>query len=219
MTGKKQPPLSLDGFMELAHVSRETLELLKIYADLLAKWQKRINLVAPSTLPDLWRRHMLDSAQLSHYIPDQPGPLLDLGSGAGFPGLVLALLGRPNIHLVERNAEKCVFLGEVARLTETSVTIHHCSIENLQKENFARFITARAVAPLPKLLDLAAPLLAKKGECFFLKGKKARQELTESRKKWKMTVKTYPSLTDPSGTLLKIGGLGRRNDLFTERHD
>ena len=188
--------------------------------DLLTKWQKRINLVAASTMPDLWRRHMYDSAQLAGHIPPHsaaPGPLLDLGSGAGFPGLVLAILGRPQIHLVESNGQKSLFLAEVARQTDTEVRIHSRRIEDLPQNHFARFITARAVAPLPKLLGLAAPFLAEKGEMFFLKGKKARDELTDSQKKWKMSVKIHPSLSDPSGTILQIGGLGRQNDFFTEQ--
>ncbi len=219
MSEKNTPILTLEGFMELADVSRETAERLKTFAELIPKWQKRVNLVALSTMPDLWRRHFLDSAQLAQHIPPEenaPGPLLDLGSGAGFPGLVLAILGRPNIHLVERTAEKCLFLKEAARRTETQVSVHHCAIGDFPETDFARFLVARALAPLPRLLNYAAPILSKEGECFFLKGIKATEELTESQKKWKMTVKTYPSLSDPSGTLLKIGGLERRNEFPPE---
>ena len=110
-------PLAAAGFAAAINVSRETIERLERYAALLIKWNKTVNLVGRSTIADLWRRHMLDSAQLFPYLPKSAGRLVDFGSGAGFPGLVLAIMGAPDVHLVEANARKCAFLREAARVT------------------------------------------------------------------------------------------------------
>ena len=133
-------------FQAKSGVSRETLERLTIYADLLVKWQAKINLVGPETLADLWSRHMLDSAQLFPLIRPDAKRLVDLGSGAGFPGLVLGVMGAPDVHLVESDARKCAFLREAARLTGTTVTIHNKRIEQVAPLG-ADVVTARALAP------------------------------------------------------------------------
>ena len=117
------PPLGPEGFAELVPVSRETLARLGAYAELLTRWSARINLVGRDTLPDLWRRHFLDSAQLHRFFPESTRSLIDLGSGAGLPGLVLAILGVPGVELVEADSRKAAFLREAARVTGTEVTI------------------------------------------------------------------------------------------------
>lgn len=205
-------PLSAEEFRKEADVSRETFERLETYADLLVQWQGALNLVGPKTLDDLWRRHMLDSAQLFPLVPRGVGPLFDLGSGAGFPGLVLAIMGIRNVHLVESDQRKAEFLRTVARATDAKVQIHVARAESLGRGPFhqqAGTVTARALAPLTKLLGYAAPLLKGRGVALFPKGARVEEELTEARRHWKMQVMRFPSRTDPSGTILKIMGIRR----------
>lgn len=200
----KQSTLSPVAFQRETNVSHETLDRLTVYADLLEKWQARINLVGPATLPELWRRHMLDSAQLHPLLGDGVRALVDLGSGAGFPGLVLAIMGVPEVHLVESDARKCAFLREAARLTETPVTIHTARVEALDPWP-VDVVTARALAPLPKLLGLAAPFLQHVGaEALFLKGETVERELTEARNQWNMTLDICRSRSDPAGVVLRV---------------
>jgi 16S rRNA (guanine527-N7)-methyltransferase len=194
-------------------VSRETMARLELYAELLAKWQKAVNLVASGTLPDLWRRHMLDSAQLWPLLPAGTARLVDLGSGAGFPGLVLALLGVPEVHLVESDQKKAAFLREAARVTGAPATVHNCRIEELRP--FAvDVVTARALAPLPRLLELAAPFLREGAIGLFLKGESAAEELTQARRQWTMTATAQASRTSPQGVILRVESLrhGRDSD-------
>lgn len=195
-------------FQAATGVSRETLDRLRAYADLLVKWQARINLVGPDTLPDLWRRHMLDSAQLFPHFPQGARRLVDLGSGAGFPGLVLAVLGAPDVHLVESDARKCAFLREAARVTGIPVTVHTQRIEKLPPLG-ADLVTARALAPLERLLDWAEPHLCPGGHMLFLKGKGSEDELTTASKGWNITFERVPSLSDPSGTILHLCEVSR----------
>ncbi len=219
MSEESTPILSRETFSEKIDVSRETLDQLTLYVDLLTKWQRRINLVGTKTLADVWRRHILDSAQVYPFIVDR-GPLLDLGSGAGFPGLVLSIMGIPNITLLESNQKKCSFLKEVIRQTASSAEVFHGRIEDYPEKNGAATITARAVAPLGDLFDLSYPLLASGGKCLFLKGETYEQELTQSEKKWIMEVQIKPSQADTrnneegsslNGVLLDIGKLSPRD--------
>jgi 16S rRNA (guanine527-N7)-methyltransferase len=211
--------LSKETFAEITDVSRETLEQLSLYVDLLIKWQRRINLVGAATLKDVWRRHMLDSAQLYPHVLNQSGSLLDVGSGAGFPGLALSIMGIPNVTLVESNQKKCSFLGEVIRQTSCTAQVFHGRVEDYPDKNRAETITARALAPLEELLGLSFPLLAMGGKCLFLKGQTFDQELTQSEKKWIMEVQIHPSIVDnsknqdekSSGVLLEIGKLSPRD--------
>jgi 16S rRNA (guanine527-N7)-methyltransferase len=192
-----------DQFFAEIPVSRETAEKLRAYADLLKKWQAKINLVGPATMPDLWRRHFLDSAQLFPFLPD--GPLLDLGSGAGFPGLVLAILrgtGDP-VHLVESDSRKGAFLREATRITGAPAVIHTSRIEALKLFEVSA-ITARALAPVATLLTLAESFLTHSPKCLFLKGEKLEDELTEAAKDWKMTIDRIASRSDPNGSILSL---------------
>jgi len=206
----KDPPLSAEGFRESTNVSRETLDRLQIYADLLARWQSRINLVGASTLGDVWRRHMLDSAQLFPRLPDPERPLADLGSGAGFPGLVLAIMGATDVHLIESNARKCAFLREVIRVTDTKAAVHNARAEALNGTQKFDTVTARALAPLSALLKYAGPLMTATGTCLFLKGVGANKELTEAKKKWNISVDRFASITEKNGCVLLLGNISRR---------
>lgn len=201
-------PLGAAGFARLIPVSRETLDRLAAYVELLTLWNRRINLVGRDTLGDVWRRHVLDSAQLLRHLPTGTRTLLDFGSGAGLPGLVLALLGVPEVHLVEADQRKAAFLREAVRITGAAATVHASRIEKLPPL-VADAITARALAPLAELLELAAPFLGPRSVCLFLKGAAAEQELTAAGKTWKMRVQKTPSISDPSGCILRVEALVR----------
>jgi 16S rRNA (guanine527-N7)-methyltransferase len=184
------------------HVSRETLARLEAYADLLTKWQKAINLVAPASLPDLWRRHILDSGQLTRFAP-LDARWLDLGSGAGFPGLVLAIMGAREVRLVESDARKCAFLREAARITSAPASVVNARISDVPPF-VADVVTARALAPLAKLLGFAAPFLGPRSIALFPKGQDVEAELTEAHRNWRMRVERHPSLTDGRAAILRL---------------
>ena len=205
-------PLTPEEFAATCNVSRETLQRLERYAEALVKWQRSINLVAASSLNDLWCRHMLDSAQLLPYLPSHVGCLVDMGSGAGFPGLVLAILGVRSVHLVEADVRKCVFLAEAARAAGLELgrnpILHRSRIEDM-RDLRADVVTARACAPLGQLLAYAEPFLDASSICLFLKGARVEEELTEAAKTWRMEVERFPSLSDPSGTILRMKQVAR----------
>ena len=192
------------------------MDRLERYAVLLEKWNRAINLVARGSLDDLWRRHMLDSAQLWPLLPPlqgRPRRSLDLGSGAGFPGLVLAIMGTAEadteVHLVEADQKKAAFLREAARIAETPVTLHAQRIESLAPFP-VDVVTARACAPLPLLLDYTAPFLrndqpgAPPAVGLFLKGRDVDRELTEAGEKWNIDAQLLPSCTDAAAKILRI---------------
>ena len=194
-----------------ASVSRETLARLETYAALVRKWQPRLNLIGPNTVNDIWGRHMLDSAQIFPHLP--AGPVLDAGSGAGFPGMVLALMSlddprRGPFHLVESDTRKCVFLSEVARATHAPAIIHNARVEAIPPFAVAS-IVSRALAPLDRLLPLVEPFIGPDTECFFLKGRGVQEELTRANRDWRMRVERIRSVTDPAGVLLRIGEVKR----------
>ncbi|MBF0166254.1 MAG: 16S rRNA (guanine(527)-N(7))-methyltransferase RsmG [Alphaproteobacteria bacterium] len=199
--------MSPEAFAESENVSRETMARLGIYVDELKRWQQKINLVSPKSLEDVWRRHIQDSAQL-HPLITSGSKVLDMGSGAGFPGLVLAILGGLELHLVESDQRKSAFMREVARLTGTRVHIYNERIERLDPLAI-NFITARAVSSLDQLLELAQPFLSDGVQCLFLKGKSWQEELTAAKKNWKMRAENIPSRSDPEGVILKISEVRR----------
>ena len=202
-------PLTPEGLAELIPVSRETLDRLGAYLDLLVRWQRTINLVAASTLADPWRRHILDSAQLMAFWPEGARRLVDLGSGAGLPGLVLAIMGAPEVHLIERNRHKAAFLREAARAAGcASVTVHACGIGAAPVLK-ADVVTARALAPLPDLLALAERFVTPATVCLFPKGRQVEAELTDARRGWMMELNQRPSLSDAGGRILIISGFRR----------
>ena len=206
-------PTDRGAFGEFADVSAGTLERFDRYAALLRKWNPAINLVAPSTLDTLWSRHFLDSAAVFAARPANDGHWLDLGSGAGFPGLVVALLAAEKapaltVTCVEADQRKAAFLRNVSRETGLAVTIAAQRIEDLPPQN-ADVISARALAPLTRLLDHAAPHLTQGGVCLFPKGARHAQEVEEALAHWRFALETYPSPTDPESAILKIGDLHR----------
>lgn len=218
--------MNADELQKATGVPRGTMDRLRRYVDLLTVWQKRLNLVAPSTIPNLWRRHMLDSVQLYRLVqeagtvgPDRP--LVDLGSGAGFPGLVLALMGIAPVILIESDARKCAFLREAVRVgfgddfrvAGDSVDILRARIENVPPRP-AGIVTARALAPLTELLGLSERFITTDSICLFLKGQDVAVELTEATKYWSIGAERIPSKTDPTGTILRLRGVHRvgRND-------
>jgi 16S rRNA (guanine527-N7)-methyltransferase len=204
----RESPLGPQRFAERFPVSRETLARLEAYAELLTRWSARINLVGRDTLPDLWRRHILDSAQLYRFVPGSAQSLIDLGSGAGLPGLILAILGIPGVELVEADSRKAAFLREAARVTGTEVAIRSCRIQAMPPHP-VDVITARACAPLDRLVDLAAPFLAPDTVCLFPKGERHNEELTLARKAWTMDASVEQSLSDRRGVVLRLQQVAR----------
>lgn len=193
------------------YVSRETVDRLIIYHDLLLKWQRSINLISRKTIPLIWERHFLDSAQLFSLISDREKPIFDLGSGGGFPGLVISLMGANEMHLIESDQRKCAFLTEVIRRTDSPAKVHTRRIESFKPDRLAMTITSRACAPLTTLLPLSAPLLAADGgTCLFLKGQGAADEVEAARQTASFHVKHHPSRTDPHGCILEISDLALR---------
>jgi 16S rRNA (guanine527-N7)-methyltransferase len=194
-------------------VSRETLGRLETYAALLQQWQTVKNLVAPSTLEVLWPRHIADSLQLLA-LADGAKVWMDLGSGAGFPGMVIAIAmtGQPDakVHLVESNSRKCAFLAEVARRTRAPVEIHGERIELLVEKRrieSVEVVTARALAPLGKLLGYAHPFLSARTRCLFLKGRDVDREIEEARDAWQFDVRLVPSQTDEHGRIVILSSV------------
>lgn len=203
----------ISDFQQRFNVSRETLERLNLYESLLKKWNPAINLVSASTLPQVWTRHFTDSAQLWQLRPASAALWLDLGSGGGFPGLVIAAIAaeqapKMRVGLVESDARKASFLAQAGREMEISPEIHITRAESLPRQG-ADIVSARALAPLDKLLGLAHRHLSGAGICLFPKGKNSASELTRARKYWTFETEETPSVTDPGGKILKIGGLGR----------
>ena len=207
-----------EDFAEVFKVPRETIHRLVRYADLLAHWQKTTNLIAPSSLPLLWSRHFADSAQIRELALDAR-LWLDLGSGAGFPGLVVAILqtGRPDfrMHLVESNRKKCAFLAEVARETKAPVDIHPMRIEELAESAQSlrpEVVSARALAPAPRLFELASPFFGPGTRGLFLKGREAETELEAARAGWDFDARLHPSLTSAGSHIVEMTALRRGID-------
>lgn len=190
------------------NVSHETLLSFNRYTELLLKWQKTINLVSETTLEDLAVRHFLDSAQLIKYIQNRNIKLVDMGSGAGFPGLILAMMGVGEVHLIESDIRKATFLREVSRETSTKVFVHDDRVEDVVLENID-FITARALAPLNDLFVMVSKLSPPDHPvtCLFMKGEKTEEEIKKARKRWNFDLETHQSITDISGKILKINNL------------
>lgn len=194
-------------FKKAADVSRETLARFQIYHDLLLAWQKKINLIGRGTEREIWKRHFLDSAQLLTLVEKHTGfgkgrTWLDIGTGAGFPGLVLALLGE-DVSLVEPNTKKCAFLRAVLRETETRAKVYNSKIEEISPFP-VDIVTARALASADRLIAWGRPFLKGKGEIWLLKGQSGDRELTSALKNNNMTAELFQSLTDPKGKVLRI---------------
>jgi 16S rRNA (guanine527-N7)-methyltransferase len=213
---KSSPILATDkaAALKLTPVSRETEARLEAYVDLLLQWQAKTNLVASSTIPHLWTRHISDSLQLLALAPNAK-IWVDLGSGGGFPGAVLAcaMAGTPGamVHLVEHNARKAAFLREALRISGAAGTVHLAEIGDCV-DSFSHpvdCVTARAVAPLHQLLGFAEPLVGKGARALFLKGQDVEAELTEATKYWKVKPRLHPSLTG-QGWIVELDRIERR---------
>ena len=194
-----------EAFRAELNVSRETLARLERFAAALRRWNAALNLVSAASLGDLWRRHFLDSAQLLPLAPDAARVWLDLGSGAGFPGMVLAVLGAAEVHLIESNGRKCEFLRAVARATATDLTIHHQRIEDMPALR-ADVVTARALAPLPRLIELSRRFASADTVGLFPKGARVASELTTVAKYPRMKVERVASRSSSSATILRVKG-------------
>ncbi len=194
-------------------VSRESCGRLEAYVALLKRWQAHINLVSPRTLPYVWVRHVADALQLLPHIPQGPLNLVDLGSGSGVPGLVLALAlaerDDVSVWLVESNGKKAAFLHTVIRETGIRAKVINARIEAVNwaaelPRDVPVMVLARALAPLPRLLDLAAPLMERGAQALFHKGQDVERELADSTRCWQLACEMIPSVTDPRGVILKI---------------
>lgn len=210
MNTKTQPKTDnrgIDAQLAALGVSRESRDRLSRYVDVLLAWQRRINLIGPSTIGLIWQRHILDAAQLLAHLPIETQTIADLGSGAGVPGLVLALAGDFEAHLFESNGRKAAFLREAVRQTKARAQVHNIRLETLCHETQVpkvQVVVARALAPLPLLLDYSEPFLARGAIALFHKGQDVEAELTEATKYWKLKHKVIPSLCDSRGVILEI---------------
>jgi 16S rRNA (guanine527-N7)-methyltransferase len=203
--------------LTLVPVSHETESRLDLFVNLFLRWQNAVQLVAPSTLSALWTRHIADSLQLVALAPGATR-WADLGTGGGFPGLIIAtaLSGRPGavVHLIESDTRKAAFLREAQRITQAPVTVHNERIESVAEQIVpVDAVTARAFAPMDKLLSLAYPWLSAGTRGLFLKGQDVDSELTEAAKSWSIDFSVRPSLTDPRGRVVLVNRaqpLGKR---------
>jgi 16S rRNA (guanine527-N7)-methyltransferase len=202
-----------DDVLARLNVSRESIAQIETYVELLLTWQAKINLIGPSTIEDVWRRHILDTLQLLPLMHGKTEAVADLGSGAGIPGLVLALGGNLRAELYESNGKKVAFLREAIRQTKTNAVVHQIRLETLEDHLPARipqYVTARALAPLEKLLFWAEPLLKRGAVGLFHKGQDVDSEMNEATKFWKIgAIIRHASMTDSDGTILEVKEITR----------
>jgi 16S rRNA (guanine527-N7)-methyltransferase len=217
--GPRPTPISgPDDFAQAFNVSRETIDQLNVYVSLLAQWQPKINLVANATLAEVWHRHIADSAQIVALAPPSPRTWVDLGSGGGFPGLVVAIMLRAagtRVILVESDRRKCAFLAEVARQTGITVEIQTARIEQTATQGMlgaVDVVSARALAPLVRLISLSLPFFGDETIGIFPKGRAAESEIVEARAAWAFDAETVPSLTDEAARIVLV----RRPRAITE---
>ena len=202
-----------DEVLARLNVSRESLRKIESYVDLLLIWQTKINLIGPSTVETVWRRHVLDALQLLPLMRAKTEAVADLGSGAGIPGLILALGGDLKADLYESNGKKVAFLREAIRQTKANARVHQIRLETLEDHLPARipdYVTARALAPLEKLLLWAEPLLKRGAIGLFHKGQDVDSEVNKATKFWKMgAIIRHASMTDSDGTILEVKEITR----------
>ncbi|MDX2074166.1 MAG: 16S rRNA (guanine(527)-N(7))-methyltransferase RsmG [Alphaproteobacteria bacterium] len=193
----------------MIHLSPDLKTRFEIYQALLLKWQKSVNLVSDSTIADSWNRHFIDSAQLAKYITRQKPVVVDIGSGGGFPGMILAMMIDGEFHLIEKDKKKCVFLSEVSRETKTKVIIHDDRIETSSIHNVG-YITSRACANVSQLFDWTEKLVSHETKCLFLKGENYSIEIDEAKKDWQFEIQLHPSLTKSESAILELYHISRR---------
>ncbi len=189
-------------------VSRETMERLTCYTELLLRWNKTINLISRKDEDQVWSRHIADALQLAPMMPAGVSVAVDLGSGAGFPGLILAIASGCHFHLIESDQRKAAFLREASRLTNAPTTIHAARIEAVRLPA-VRLVTARALAPLIDLIGFAMPFLATEGTLIAPKGLNVDAELTAASAQWHMQVERASSTTNAAASILKITEVSR----------
>jgi len=197
----------VQALLDRFNFSRESREKIATYVRLLLTWQQRINLIGPATVSAVWERHICDSVQLLPLLPPGTRALAELGSGAGIPGLVLAMAAGIDTHLYESNGKKAAFLREAARQTGTRAVVHNVRLESLADRSGlpkVDCVVARALAPLPLLLDYAQPFLSQGAVGLFHKGQDVDAELTEATKCWRMEVLKHASQCDSRGVILEI---------------
>jgi len=206
--------LKKNKFVKSLNVSRETLNGFYEYETLLSKWNEKINLVSKNTLVDIWERHFLDSGQIIKHVEASGKRWVDVGSGAGFPGLVVALLLRDrkidcDLVLVEKNPKKGFFLSEVIRKLKLSVEVVNDNIDTLEPLK-ADILTARAFSELNKLIEIAFRHRKKEGICLFLKGENYRMELDKTLNYWFFDYDIFDSLSNPSGKIIRVKNILKR---------
>lgn len=195
--------MNFENFNRRFPVSRETYDRLQIYHDLLIKWQRSINLISPTTIDEIWERHILDACQFHRLVVSRETALVDLGTGAGIPGVILAILGVPNIHLVESDQRKTIFLEEAKRQLSLSYAIHCQRIEKTIISHVG-FVTARGCAPLSRLFTLSQHFLSPETICLFAKGKNYAKEVEEAEEHWTFERIIHPSITDSDAAILEL---------------
>jgi 16S rRNA (guanine527-N7)-methyltransferase len=202
-----------DDVLARLNVSRESFAQIETYVELLLTWQTKINLIGPSTIENIWRRHVLDALQLLPLMHSKTEAVADLGSGAGIPGLILALGGNLRADLYESNGKKVAFMREAIRLTRANARVHQIRLETLEDhlpERTPQYVTARALAPLERLLFWAEPLLKRGAIGLFHKGQDVDSELIEATKFWKIgAIIRHASMTDSDGTILEVKEIAR----------
>jgi 16S rRNA (guanine527-N7)-methyltransferase len=200
--------MAYSGGMQHLSVPQDASPALQRYVELLQRWNRSINLVSARDIPVLWTRHIADSLQLGTLWSKRPERAIDLGSGGGFPGLVLAIQYGVSFDLLEQDQAKAAFLREAARVTGAPVTVIATKIEAAAVPR-APLITARGLAPLSVLLGYAENLLTPDGECLFLKSRGVEREVTDAAQGWTMHTEQYPSKTDSNGVILRVSEIAR----------
>ena len=190
------------------NVSRETFLQLESYVELLLKWNASINLISLNSAKHIWTRHILDSAQLIKYL-DLQRPLMDVGSGSGLPGLVLSILGVKEVHLVDSDLRKCIFLQEAKKFSKNTIKIHNCLFLDVNTASISN-VTSRAFSNIAKFLEDVSQKIDAKGELLLLKGKSCQSEVDEAKRNWNFDFTINPSITDDLGVVICITNIKRK---------
>jgi len=208
------PPADVLAALRSLGIDDARIASLGVYVEVLNRWRQSINLIGPAGIDEIWRRHVLDSAQLWPHVSDPDAPILDLGAGAGLPGLILSILGARRVTLADSDQRKAAFLRAAAKACGVTPVVAVGRFDALFKQRPRNFqmVVGRAVAPLPRLLPTVAATVSATGFALLHKGKTHRAELTEAQKSWTMQVEAIPSITADLAVLLKIWEIDRRDD-------
>jgi len=199
--------------MQSKNVSRETFEKIEFFKNELLKWNKKINLISKGDEININTRHIDDSLQLASYIDDLNCKIIDFGSGAGFPGLIISIIGYKNVTLVESDSKKCIFLEEIKQKLMLNTVILHKRIEDVDSNASYDIITARALSSISKLLEYSEKFLHNNIRLLFLKGKNIDQEINEAQINWSFSYKKHRSLIEETGFVIEIDGIRKKNEL------